>query len=673
MAVCCAFGEKEMLSSLLAERVVVANVGINNIAYTGPDLCALVLNGLIIVNFSINKKIRNRTSRLFLALAICSLCASIFNLLGVLQAVIPALYANEPLCRAFQIMFYISYNMAGIMFYVYSVSLISSGGAIKTVWRIFAYALCVLAAMGNILAVLEFYAHVNISKLLFEGFIYGGQELATLFGMAAVLLYRKKLRPVQRINVYAFVLLNLAANVVQILVSAGAVKMHVQISAFALAMAVLLIYVTLQRPEDEVDAVSGMFNMQAYVYRTTERLSSNKPFVAFVCELGNLAIINTTFGIRGGNEAIKIVAERIRAVLPKNYLLYRLGGARFAVNFDTEKDFRDFEPQFFAAVGEPVEVCGTKVRISVTACIIPMPSVADKVSDVEDIMKYYRAGAKLSDSVFVATKEAVKLSHRREHVEYAIQRALKNRSFKVFYQPIYSVNDKRINSCEALIRLNDPTLGFIGPDEFIPIAEQSGRIVEVGKFVMEEVCRFIKEKNPMQYGLEFIDVNLSVIQCMHPEIIADIISVLEKYGVERRLVNLEVTETASAQSYAVLQSHLNELHDNGFTISLDDFGTGFSSVEYLIKFPFDVVKLDKSLVWAYMDTKKYEPILKHYMPMLHGLGTKIVAEGIETIEMVNALEELGCDYLQGYYFSRPIPEDDFIAYLKEKSETKDIV
>ena len=157
---------------------------------------------------------------------------------------------------------------------------------------------------------------------------------------------------------------------------------------------------------------------------------------------------------------------------------------------------------------------------------------------------------------------------------------------------------------------------------------------------------------------------------MHPEIINDIENILKKYEVPRAMVNLEITETASAQSYAMLQSKLNELHSNGFTISLDDFGTGFSSVEYLIDFPFDVVKLDKALVWAYMSTKKYEPILQHYMPMLHSLGTRVVAEGVETQQMVEALVSLGCDYLQGYYYSRPVNSRQFIEFISKNNNVQ---
>ncbi|MGN0818110.1 MAG: EAL domain-containing protein, partial [Candidatus Coproplasma sp.] len=315
---------------------------------------------------------------------------------------------------------------------------------------------------------------------------------------------------------------------------------------------------------------------------------------------------------------------------------------------------------------EPFVIDGNSVRVSALACAIKYPEVTDKIADIDDVLKYYRIHASSEEGIIMATRDSIDKNRRMEKVDYAVQRALKNKSFKIYYQPILEAKTGKFNCCEALIRLIDPDLGFIPPDEFIPIAEQNGRIIEVGRFVIEEVCRFITERKPEQYGLEFIDVNLSIIQCLHPEIIKDIDDILEKYKVPRGMISLEITETASAKSYGVLQTRLGELRSNGYTISLDDFGTGFSSVEFLINFPFDVVKLDKSLIWAYMSTKKYEPILQHYMPMLHGLGAKIVAEGVETAEMVTALKALDCDYLQGFYYSRPVPEDEFIEFLSQK-------
>ncbi|MGN1104875.1 MAG: EAL domain-containing protein [Candidatus Coproplasma sp.] len=641
-------------------------VGLHNLPYLSFDMCAIVINAIVLINFILNKKISSKLSRLFYALAVSSLAASIFNLICVMQSVVEI---NSLIISILNIFFITSYNISGIVFFIYVVNLIYCN-ADNIVWcRIATAILCAIVGIGLVLNILTVSGITPfIHRSVYVSIMNGCQLLSTIFAVTLVVINKNKLNKTQRINIYLFSAVNAFANVWQVLLIYEVFGIHIQLVSFALSVAVLLAYVTLQRPEDETDQVSGMFNVHTHVYRTNERLRSGKPFIAFVFELSNMAIVNTTFGIKGGNEVLRTMAQRIRQILPKNFLLYRLNGARFAINFNDEAEYNEFEPKFKAVFEEPVEVNETKIRIAYTGCIIAMPTVTDKVSDIEEVLKYYRSSSKSSDRVMVADKEAVEKSRRRERVEYAIQNALKNGGFEVYYQPIYSVGEKRISSCEALLRLIDADLGFIGPDEFIPIAEETGRIVEIGHFVMEEVCRFIKEDNPSQYGIDFIDVNLSVIQCMHPEITEEINNIIEMYNVPRGMVNLEVTETASAKSYTLLQSRLKELHRSGFTISLDDFGSGFSSVEYLINFPFDIVKLDKALVWAYMSTKKYEPILKHYMPMLHGLGLKIVAEGVETKEMLYALEDLGCDYIQGYYFSRPIPRDKFVEYIKNAAK-----
>ncbi len=653
-----------MFSQTLANSTAYT-IGVHNLPYCSFDMCAIVLNALVIINFAITKKIKNSSTKLFYLLSVYSLTASVFNLFGIMQSVF---YIPPFVCGILQLLYALFYNLAGLVFFIYIVNLISSNAKNNAVYRVAAISLFALIIVGLILNALSVFGAVQIPGAVYLSLLYGGQVVSTLCSLTAVIVYKRKLRFFQRLNVYLLSGFNTLANVWQLLLVFNVIGQQMQLSSFALSISVFLALVTLQRPEDELDSVSGMFNVRTHVRRTNERLRSGKPFYAFVFELSNMSIVNTMFGVNGGNEVIKVIAGRVRLVLPKNLLLFRMHGARFAINFNNENEYKSFEPKFAAVFDSPVIINGSKIRISYMGCLIPMPSITDKVSDIEEILKYYRSVEKVSDNVLIADKEAVERSRRRERVEYAIQNALKNNGFMVYYQPIYSVAEKRISSCEALIRLNDAELGFIGPDEFIPIAEETGRIVDIGHYVIEEVCRFIKENRPQDYGIECIDVNLSVIQCMHPEIIEDINALLMQYEVPKDMVNLEVTETASARSYALLQSKLKELHTCGFTISLDDFGSGFSSVEYLINFPFDIVKLDKSLVWAYMSTEKYEPILKHYMPMLHGLGLKIVAEGVETKEMLSSLEELGCDYIQGYYFSRPLPKEQFLEYVKNAAK-----
>ena len=634
-----------------------------NFIYASFDLCALILGLVVLVNYIVSKKIQGRKTLLFLALAICTVISSALDFTAVIA--LSVIGCPVWLGNIFVMLNYLGYNMAGVLFVVYAVSVIYDNARIPKWCYAVANGLFVLSVGGVIFAAvcLFMHGHANVPDYLkysYEGIIYGAQFIALAFSLLIGIVQRKKLSRVRCFNIFFFSLLNMVAVLIQFFVR------KVQLSNFALAVAVMLIYVTLQRPEDELDAASGAFNARTFNRRGNMRIDSGKPFWIFAMEINNMTVVNSSFGLNGGNQVIKEVADRFMSRLRKNQHLYRLSGVRFAVMFDTKEGYEQFAERCKGIFDKPVSVNETELHITALACVISVPEVTNKLSEVEDLIRYYRNSINVSEDIITADKDAIEKARRRELVDYAIQNAINNRTFEVYYQPIYCVNDKSFSGCEALIRLKDEKLGFISPDEFIPIAEQNGKIIEVGRFVIEEVCSFIKSERLQERGITFVDINLSVIQCMHPEIINDIEKTLEKYNVPRSMVNLEITETASAQSYAMLQTKLNELHSNGFTISLDDFGTGFASVEYLINFPFDVVKLDKSLVWAYMSTKKYEPILQHYMPMLHSLGTRIVAEGVETLEMANALIALGCDYLQGYYYSRPIPKDKFLEFINGK-------
>lgn len=646
-----------------------------NIIYASFDLCALLLATVVLVNYVVSKKIDRKTSRLFGMLNVLIIVSAFLNLLAIIT--MSVVYCPAWVGDAFTVGFYLSYIMTGVVFLVYSTAVVYENVKIPKWCYVVANSLCLVGFAGVIFAaVCLFGVKPNVSsevyanfKLGYEAAVYGVLIISLIVSLGITILHvykpvqETKLKKSSVFNITFFCLLNIVAVFLQYFVRS-------QVSTFALSLAILLIYITLQRPEDETDAASGAFNARTFNRRGQLILNEGKSVFVFALEINNMTVVNSSFGLNGGNQVIKQVADRLKKLLVKGQYLYRLSGVRFATFFRSREAFDNFSNNYASVFERPFSVNETEMRLTATACVIAMPEVTEKLAEVEDLLRYYRNSINVSEEIIEADSEALLKARRRELVDFAVQNAISNGTFEVYYQPIYSVKDKTFSGCEALIRLNDPTLGFISPDEFIPIAEQNGKIIEVGKFVIDEVCRFIKEHNLERYGISFVDINLSVIQCMHPEIINDIESILRKYEVPRSMVNLEITETASAQSYAMLQSKLNELHSNGFTISLDDFGTGFSSVEYLIDFPFDVVKLDKALVWAYMSTKKYEPILQHYMPMLHSLGTRIVAEGVETQQMVDALISLGCDFLQGYYYSRPINSQQFLEFISKNNDVQ---
>ena len=252
---------------------------------------------------------------------------------------------------------------------------------------------------------------------------------------------------------------------------------------------------------------------------------------------------------------------------------------------------------------------------------------------------------------------------RYRSVEEAIERALVEREFRIFYQPIVSTEIKKIISAEALIRLNDRVLGFVSPEEFIPIAETNGKIIEISEYVIDNVFRFVKENPLMDMGIEFIELNLSVMQCMDKKLTEKLEYYINKYGIDAKQINLEITETATNFDEERLRKQLARIKQLGFSFSLDDYGTGYSNLVRVLEYPVDVIKLDKSIVWSAFHDQDNFVTLKNLISMFHDVRRKIVAEGVESEEQMVTLTELGCDFLQGYYYSKPVSEEEFLAFV----------
>ena len=275
---------------------------------------------------------------------------------------------------------------------------------------------------------------------------------------------------------------------------------------------------------------------------------------------------------------------------------------------------------------------------------------------------YYTSDLK-DDIIYAADIIAQNGFEIKGSIDSIINEALKKGRFELHYQPIYSTKQKRFHSAEVLIRLCDEKYGYISPDLFIPAAEKSGAIYQIGMFVFEEACRFIKSKTFKELGLDYIEINLSVAQCMQDNLANDLLDILHKYDVSAEKINLEITETAVESSYDVIMRNLNTLAQEGITFSLDDYGTGFSNIQRIITMPLSIVKLDKSFIDE-ISNPNYRAIVTNTIRMLKELDLKILSEGVEQEGQLGFLNEQKCDYIQGYYFSKPLPEEEFVTFMR---------
>ncbi len=285
------------------------------------------------------------------------------------------------------------------------------------------------------------------------------------------------------------------------------------------------------------------------------------------------------------------------------------------------------------------------------------------ISSVSDAL--YMADSPLPEDLDKVILEEEDLDYllRRSAVEAAVSRGLDEGSFEVYYQPTYKI-DGTLHGAEALLRMSDSELGKLYPDEFIPIAEYTGLIDDIDDFVLREVCTFIRSGKPKELGMECINVNLSVVQCMRQGFAKHIIDIVETEEVEKSFINFEITESVSATDYKLFSSVVKELKEAGFMFSMDDYGTGYSNINAIFSLNLDVIKIDKSILWNAEKNEAGEIVLENTVRMMKQMNKKILVEGVETEKQIEILKKMGVDYLQGFYFSKPIPKNELIEFLK---------
>ena len=236
----------------------------------------------------------------------------------------------------------------------------------------------------------------------------------------------------------------------------------------------------------------------------------------------------------------------------------------------------------------------------------------------------------------------------------------------MFYQPFYSSKDKKFTAAEALVRIRREDGSIVPPGEFIPIAEENGQIIELGMRVFEKVCKFLASGKAQELGLEYIEINVSAAQFDKENPAKFMIHYMQEYHINPKWINLEITETAANNKH-ILLSNMNKLIQNGVTFSLDDFGTGRSNLDYFVNMPIKNIKFDHSFTQGYFTNEKTKHILQGMTDIMHKMNMNIVSEGIETEEQLEAMKKIGVEYIQGYYFSKPIPEDQFLTFLEKNN------
>lgn len=433
---------------------------------------------------------------------------------------------------------------------------------------------------------------------------------------------------------------------------------------YAGAIGIMVLYLKLENPETNLDRQTGMFNGGALHQYTRQMFAKKQDFAVVGIFFEDIAYQNIQSEKR---EAVKMEIIEYFLKVPDALPFKKSQGEIIMLFHSTEMAKKQLEEmrQRFTLGWEGSD---TK-QVHPRWLFLAHANVINRTEDFFELLRCVRDDEKQfseKDFCLVSDEMIGKLNRKNETGQLIID-AINNDRVDVFYQPIFSTDKQRITSAEALVRIWDNDGKLVMPGSFIDIAEESGMILRLGEIVFEKVCSFIKKNSLERYGLHYIEVNLSVVQCAYDYLATDYIKIMDKYGVDPRFINLEITESASTNAKKTLLENMNALMGYGVSFSLDDFGTGQSNLNYIVDMPVEIVKFDKSMTNAYFENRKAKYVMDAAIHMIHGMGLKIVSEGIETEEQYRAMEDLGISHIQGYYFSRPLPEKEFVEFLNRRN------
>lgn len=441
------------------------------------------------------------------------------------------------------------------------------------------------------------------------------------------------------------------------------------VEMFAGACGLLFISMMIQRPEETIDIETGLGKLSAYARDMKQIFTNGKPIEIILVNITNYQSLRAMLGYEGMNQMLHTIANRLVKLNKKQKIeaeMYYLGVGKFRFVLDSKHFNKTEDTAQLVNTMMKKDFQWNQMELALTTCVCIAKCPKD-ISDVDALLAFGNDlnTTKYNGEVLYASEIFSKKYYDiMRDMDRIIERAMTEHKFSVYYQPIYSVEEQRFHSAEALLRLQDDQYGFISPEIFIPAAEKSGAIHKIGAFVLDEVCRFIASEEYQSLHLDYIEINLSVAQCMQNDLASQVLNTLKRYHVSPDQINLEITETAVSYSQKAMMDNLNILTEAGISFSLDDFGTGYSNMWRIASLPLNIVKLDKSFTDV-EENPRLLIILQNTIKMIKDMNMKIVVEGIETEKLVDQFSELKCEYIQGYYYSKPIPKQEFIAFIKK--------
>lgn len=636
---------------------------VHNISY---DICALCVCLILFFSTFFRRVKKDKTSRYVLTLITTTFICTVFDILSVIPAlgVVAAWITNTG--------YLLTRNYTTLIFLIYVYFLTDTWHLVeKKIWlkvvTFVPYLMIVILLIVNLFTgcVFSISPDAIYTRESCIYILYVLSAITLFFSFGYLLYYRKLVRPYKIVAAGSILPLTIFSIVLQFF------NKYLLIELFATSIAILFATVTMERPEEIMDNQTGLEKRNIFEDTLRRNFITKKNYSILFLKIKNYSFLVSTLHLNDIRYVLKMISQNLYKQTQDfkiNARFFTLERGNYAIIFD------DIDPSF-------LEVFAMEVRNSLTdkhmfrqiGFSIEPQLVIAKIPDdfnnynqlLEFSENYYKFNKFDEEIVRVSTLKYNKNFNMVNYINTIIDNAIKEDKFEIYYQPIYSIKNKKFTTCEALLRLFDDDFGFVPPDIIIEAAERNGSINAIGEIVLRKVCKFIASKEFKNLGLEYVEVNISTIQLTYSKFAETVERIVKETNVDFNKLNFEITETASDDVTKNVMTNINKLKSLGISFSLDDYGTGYSNIMKIITLPINIIKLDRTFVNA--DTNKKNSVLNNTITMIKDLQLEIVVEGIEDDKMAQYIIDSNCDYIQGYFYSKPIPKNDLINFIKENN------
>ncbi len=448
---------------------------------------------------------------------------------------------------------------------------------------------------------------------------------------------------------------------------------EIQLSGLGCVTGLLIVHFYVINVSKAMDPLTELNNRQTLTIHLSKMCQSKTPFALTVFSLRNFKGINDRFSLEFGDKLLCDVALRLRDTLPfKN--LYRYSGDEFAyICANPKADFNDLIKGVSESVCRPFNVNGNEISVDLIYARTDFPEFGGNSKEIISAMDYSVSSVKknFGQTNFFYDSSICEMMKRKNYIIERLKDAISNDGFEIHYQGIYCSCSKNFPLAEGLIRFkNKEGEPFVSPGEFIPIAEETGLITKITYIVLEKICSdytHLMNLHGEKLSLESISINFPYVMFLSRDTVEDVDRILAKYKIPKHKIKMELTERTLVSDVLMVESVMQELIEHGFEFELDDFGVEYSNLSLFFNLPVKIIKFDRSLVLSSTSDEKRRQFFEYLLKSIKALDYKVVMEGVEDKVLLDYLAKCGCDYIQGYVFTKPLPRDEFGEFLMKNN------